>query len=105
MRKKRVRRHKVKFPIRNMMTLRKSIADANSIASEKTEARRKEKIGTVRLHENPGAPVAVNPAFIPMSIQHELVKYGRQFLTRNSKCPCNSQKRFKRCHMLKGVTA
>lgn len=45
--------------------------------------------------------IPVDPARLSASARAQLARTGRTQISRNSRCPCGSGKRFKRCHMTK----
>lgn len=56
--------------------------------------------GTMKM--NDGSIVnAIDPKNLSKKVLEMIVGSGKSFITRNSRCPCGSGKRFKRCCMMK----
>lgn len=53
---------------------------------------------------HPGNIKTIDPANLSPAVLAMVEKTGRGWVTRNSKCPCGSGKRFKRCCMVKVET-
>ena len=52
-----------------------------------------------RIAEGVPYMIPIDPANLSAKARHFLAERGTVTITRNSRCPCGSGKRFKRCHM------
>lgn len=50
---------------------------------------------------NPGAMNVIDPRNLSPRVRRMVERTGRGMVSRNSRCPCGSGKRFKRCCMTK----
>lgn len=64
-------------------------------------ARNRWKRGGTTIHSGSQLIKPIDPKYITAETREQMK--GKRFLTRNSSCPCNSGRRYKRCCMVKGA--